>query len=148
MAYGESRISVIANFMFDLMVTNQDALGFADVWFGDQGKLPRTPALCIVPGNKARALEGAPLRTRVDYLIYLMVYHEAVQEVQTQLQETITLAEAVENLLHQDLSFGGNLQHSMVTNTEPGFAVRSRTVLRTTRITWEGFTVMVGATIT
>ena len=148
MAYGESRISVVGEYMLAWLTANMATLGLEAIFYDDQALIPKTPTLCVVPAGKRRELAGAPVRTNVEYTIYLMLYQEKIQDVQVNFRESMVLAEAVEQFLHTDLSMGGNCQFSMVTGVEPGYAIRSRTLMRCTRLTWEGRTVMVGATIT
>jgi hypothetical protein len=111
-------------------------LGLADVWRGDQQKLPRYPACCVIAGPKNRELNGMPRKTLVTLEMYVQIYHGAVSDVQ--LNDTIatTLTEAVETLLHADSTLGGLVIDSMVNNIEPGYANKAGTLVRATRLTF------------
>jgi hypothetical protein len=144
MPYGDSRITIVTDAIINLITANQDVLGINGIYLGDQNMIPKTPTVCVVPSSKGREFAGAPLRTRVTFQVFLMVYQEKLQDTQANLRESMTLTEAIEALLHQDISMGGICQSSMVEQTEPGFAVRSGTLMRCTRMTWTGMTVMIG----
>jgi hypothetical protein len=104
MPYGESRISVITDTIINLLTVNQDSLGLQGVFLGDQNLIPKTPTVCVIPGNKQREFGGAPLRTNVDFVVWLMVYQEKLQDTQQNLRESMSLAESIEALLHVDIS--------------------------------------------
>ena len=119
-------------------------LGVQDVFYGDQNRIPRTPAICVEAGEKERELNGAPRRTLVDVTLYVLIYHGAIQSVQLNLEEVDSLAEEVESLIHQDpqfidpndaSGFPAQVIHSLVTRVEAGYQMRSNTIFRATRLT-------------
>lgn len=125
-----------ADTTYNLIVTNAVTLDLADVFWGDQDKIPRTSAACIEPVMKTRELAGVPRRTDVPMELYVMVYHAKIQDVQVTTRECVIQAEAIETLLHQDAQMGGLFIHTLVTAIEPGFARRTATLFRSTRITF------------
>lgn len=113
------------------------------VFYGDQRTIPTTPAICIEPGDKTRTLAGAPQMTQNDFEIYLMVYHNKVQSVETTRAECDQLAYELEHWLHQDLQLqnGGptpNLIHGYVRTNESGYTVKAGTLYRSARLTYAG----------
>jgi hypothetical protein len=109
----------------------------ADVWIGDMNKLPRTPAVTLEPGEKRREYNGLPRKTLVILEAFVCVYYGAVQDVELNLQGSISLAEQIEAVLHQDAQLGGNVISSMVTMSEPGVVMKSGALTRATRLTFQ-----------
>ena len=124
----------IATYLHDLVVANQATLGLADVFWGDQDRIPRTPAVAIEPDSKSRMLDGAPRRTLVEARVVLLVYHAKVQDIQVTRKQADQFAEAVETLIHTDKNLGGLVIHGMVTDLESGYAYKSGTLFRTARL--------------
>jgi hypothetical protein len=115
-------------------------LGFEDVFFGDQDMVPRTPAIAVDPLRLDREIQGIMSggMTKNTFLIYVFVYHAPIQNGQVTRQESDQLADAVQNVLHQDLTLGGLIIHGFCTMSESGVAHRGGSMLRTHRITWTG----------
>jgi hypothetical protein len=118
----------------------------ADIVYGDQEIIPRSPYICVEPGNKTRNLEGAPQQVRNTFVVYILVYVSGPEKLLARAQ-CDELAEAVETLLHKDLQLnngvpspGGDIViHGYCTNFESGYAFKPGLV-RTVRIAWEGTT--------
>lgn len=100
--------------------TNMANLGLQSVWYGDQHLLPKTPAACIVPGEKRREFQGATFRTLNDIQTYVLVYFGKIQDIQQNLHSAMQLAEAIELLVHQDLLLGGNVISCLCNIIDPG----------------------------
>jgi hypothetical protein len=135
------RIDVFTQVIYDLIITNKTPLGLADVWYGDEDKVPTTPCVAVSSGEKTRVLDGASRRTLVDLTCYLMVYFEKIQGTEQNRKEAETLAEDVEAVLHADSTLGGIVVHSYVSRSEPGYASRGRSpraLLSVTRLTFTG----------
>lgn len=133
-----NNLKPVAEFLETLLETNKVALGLADVWYGDQNRIPRTPAACIDPGEKRRTLNGAPRRTQVDMIVYILVYHNPVTSVETIAKTTDGLTESIEEKIHLDATMGGLLIDSMVSTVEYGYQTRNNTLYRVSRLTVEG----------
>src|SRR5687768_7370388 len=84
---------VIARRFYRIARNNKYTLGFADVWFGDQRMLPRTPSLCVEPGIAKRELAAAQNRTLNEIDTIFLIYHSPVSEMQNARRETIQVAE-------------------------------------------------------
>jgi hypothetical protein len=133
-----NQLKPVADFLEALLETNKGALGLQDVFYGDQNRIPRTPTACVDPGEKRRQLNGAPRRTQLDIVIYILVYHNAVTNVEVLAKTNDKLSEDIENVIHLDAQMGGLLIDSMVTNIEFGYASRGKTLYRVSRLTVEG----------
>jgi ribosomal protein L17 len=128
------QLTDVAQFLFDLFTTNKAALGIQDVWWGDQSKLPRTPALCVEPATKTRVLNGAPRRTSLTLNVSLLLFTSKIQDVQNNRKAVDELAESCEALVHLNPQMDGLVVHSLVDTFESGYATRSGTLYRATRL--------------
>ena len=150
------RPSEIAQRLLDLISDNKTALLGADaeVYYGDQSRVPVTPALCVEPGESNRILAGGQgpygrTENKVEALI--IIYHGRVDEVQVVKKEADTYAEAVVDYLdHNPLlergGDGGIVIHGYVTNIDPGYKYKKGTLYYAVQITWTGKTkTMLGA---
>jgi hypothetical protein len=126
----------VTDYIYDLLTANKTGLGVQDVWYGDQKKLPKTPALCVEPGTKERQLVGAPRQAQVILKVYVIAYSTSVRDEQVNRLEADEIAEGVENLLHSDAQMGGLVVHSMVTAFESGYVVRGAGLVRACRVTF------------
>jgi hypothetical protein len=111
----------------------------ADIYYGDQEKFPRTPSICVDPGNRRRDLQGVSFRTDNNFTLYIYVYHSKLQDNQLTRKEAQQISEAIETLLHGDPQLGGNVIHSYCTLNESGYVYRQNTMYRTNRITFEPY---------
>jgi len=118
-----------------LIETNKDSLGIADVWYGEQRKIPRTPTVEVIPGQKVRNPAGAPRRVDNGFECYIMIAAGIVQDTQLNLHLAGELAESVEAVIHADPTLGGICINSLVVRTEFGVAERSSTEYRAARLT-------------
>lgn len=127
----------MADYLKTLIETNRTSLGLADVYYGDQNNIPRTPSACVDPGGKDRGLNGAPRRTLVTLTNYVLIYHNKMTSTEIIRREDDQRAEAIEKLIHQDSQMGGLVIDSMVTGIESGYLMRERTMFRASRLTIE-----------
>lgn len=129
------KISTIGQYLFDLLDANRVDLGLKGVWYGDQEKIPETPAVCVEMGPKNGELNGVPRRRLVVIDAYIILYHERIQDEQENQRQSELKAEQVEDLLHQDDTLGGLVIHSMVTTSEPGYVQRGGAKVKASRLT-------------
>jgi len=114
-----------------------------DVWYGDQNTIGRTPSVCIEPDEKQRTLEGAPNMTVNEFTVFILIYHNKVQDMQITRKECDVLAYEIEKLIHQDLQLlnGGStprLIHGFVRSNESGYVYKGNTLYRVARLTFYG----------
>lgn len=133
-----TKLSVVCDALKTKVDVNAVTLGVKAVYYGDQTKLPTTPVVCVEPDEVSQELNGVPRKTRVIIQAYLLVYHAAVTSPQTNRRQADILAESLVDLIHQDKDLGGLLIHCMVTNVASGYAQREGTLIRTSRITFQG----------
>lgn len=109
------------------------------MYYGDQTILDKTPAVCVSPGNKQRGWEGASLGTRNVIETYVYVYYGKIQDVQTNLHAAQTLADAIEPVVHADVTLGGLVIGTLCTQNEPGVINKMGSLLMGNRMTFESF---------
>jgi hypothetical protein len=138
-------ISVLAEYQVDLIKNNATTLllptlpsGDVPVFYGDQQLIPVTPTICVESGPRQRILNNTGLATEIDFTTFFLVYHGKLQDSQLNKLECDQYAEQVEVILHSDMQMGGLVIFGLVTVIDPGIAMRSGTMMRATRITWNG----------
>jgi hypothetical protein len=127
----------VSKYIETMLSTNAVALNLEDVFYGDQQRIPRTPAACVESGEKRRTLKGAPRMTLVDITTYIIVYHYKLKSVQEIREDNDLLAEAIETLVHSDCKLGGYVIDSMVTSVESGYQMKGNSLFRASRLTIE-----------
>jgi hypothetical protein len=149
-----ARTSVIAHRFYTIFaeeVVGNEAL-FAplptimDVYYGDQNKIPRAPAICIEPGAKGREWPPKPnLMTQNDFEIHFLIYHARLdQSIQDAKYQADLLGELVEeyiNIQHtrlQDADGNDLIIHGHVVGNDPGYINRGASQWHATHLTWRG----------
>jgi len=137
--------AVMCRFLVDKFEKVKADLKLQDVFYGDQRKIPRTPALCVEPGEKTRELNGAPRRTSVTMTNYLIVYHNPVTSASVIREEDDQRAEAIERFIHADPHFvdennEDQVIQSLVTSIESGYQQKEGSLYRASRLTVEAQT--------
>lgn len=117
-------------------------LGLADIFYGDQDRIPRTPTVCVEPGSKNRDLNGHPRRTEVRFTTYLIVYHYMVRSTEEIREANDDLAEDIETLLHLDAQLRDSegeptVIDSIVSSIESGYQQKRNSLFRASRLTFE-----------
>ena len=115
------------------------ALGIADggVFYGDQERIPASPAVCVEPNTKKVSLYGAGRMTEVFLEVYLLVYHSEIRDLQSNRRDADRLAEDIATLVNTDGTFFGLAIHCYVTEMQSGYSNKQNTTLRSTRITFQ-----------
>lgn len=112
------------------------------VFYGDQDRIAVTPTVCVEPSDKTRELSGAPNMTENTFEIFILVYHNKVQDNQLTRKEVDQVAYEIEQLLHQDLQLKvagvPKLIHGFVMRNESGYVFKGGTLYRTARLTYRG----------
>lgn len=136
------RFTPVVQEVYDLLTNAKAELGLEDVWYGDQNLIPRYPAVAVEAGPFNRDLSGIGGKGLTDNRIrvLLLLYLAKIQDVQVTRKATDELAERIMDKLHEDVTMNGTVIHGFVTAIEPGYATRGGTLMRTTRVTWEGLT--------
>lgn len=121
-------------------------LEIEDVWYCDQQKIPKTPAVCVEPGILSRQLQGDPMQTLNTFTIVLIVYGAGLQDLQETQREVDDLCDrlaAKVNLESTPGNLGGSQMdglviYGMVSEHQYGYAVRSNKLMRANRLVWTG----------
>ncbi len=136
----------IADRFYVILDDAKGSLNLADVFFGDQDMVPRTPALCVEPGVKRRELQGVPDTTLNLIDTFFLIYHSPIIESQQARRDTIAFAEAIETYLHLNhlrlFSSGGDQLtiHGHCSDLDPGFAYKDKTKYNAVQMTWTSTT--------
>lgn len=132
------KLSVVSQALVDKIRTNQAGLGINAVYYGDQDKIPTTPIACVEPDAKTNTLKSAQRMILIDFTAYILLYHSSVVSPQVNRSESDELAEAVETLIHADRTLGELLIHCMITNVASGYANKAGSLVRASRLTFNG----------
>lgn len=139
------RTLVVAERFYDVLNANKVSLGIADVWFGDQELVPRTPSLCVEPGLKRREMRGVPDMTLLEIDTYFLIYHSKLSTTggeQQQRRNCIGFAEAIETYLNQNhlrlhAANGDQLTlYGYCVEVDPGYAYKSDSRFHAVQMTW------------
>ncbi len=130
-----SDMAVITQAIVDLL-KGDASLGLKDVYYGDQGAIPRTPAVTVELGNKSRDYNQTGLMTNVVPDIQIVVYHGLIADVQKIKKELDQFIQAIEDKLHVDNTLGGLVISGIVSSVEPGVAVVGKAQFYAHRMTW------------
>jgi hypothetical protein len=133
------KLAVVGQAIKDLLVDDWDGIGVAtkaDIYYGDQNRYPRTPAISVEMAPQDRELNQTGLQQRIYLRAYIMAIHSPIAEAEKRWKETDEFADKVVAQLHSDRTLGGIVIHSNVTGVEPG-AIRRGGMLAVHRISWE-----------
>ena len=99
-------------------------------YYGDQRRIPDTPAASVMAGQLERTIEltGAGSWYTLTFTSYIMLYHGLLADLQTLTKATDQLSTTLQATLNGDRKMvdGGGEQaiHSFVATADPGFAER------------------------
>jgi hypothetical protein len=125
-------------YVMGVLTANKTTLGLFDVFYGDQNLLPGSPVVCVEPDTKATELKNATRGVDVYFRTYVLVYVSFVASPEDNRKAADQLAEAIETLLNADAQCGGLVIHSMVEELTSGYATKSGTIVRASRILFTG----------
>lgn len=155
-----ARVTVVAQrwkTIFEQNIKGNEAYGIPlddgvsaiqDVFYGDQLKIPRFPAICIEPMTKTRTWPPQPsLRTENTLGVHIFIYWSQVTGSEELKYKTDRLAEDIEEYMHinhltlLDASGSPLVIHGHVVENEPGYATRNSGVLvHASRLQWQAIT--------
>lgn len=141
------KLETVAQRIKSLIVANQVPLLIDDIWYGDQEMLPAGRTVCVEPVNVTRPMKGVPDMVQNDFSVVVLVYVERIGEVQALRSECNLLAEAIEDLLHTRLDLsdaagtpGSDIViHGWVTENLSGYTPKQGRLVRSSRLSWQGF---------
>jgi hypothetical protein len=133
--------SVLALAIYDKILANKVDLGLKDVLFGEQTMIPSTPTAVVYPGPKHRDLAGVSApggRTHNMMTVYVELFGSAVGPEAIERLALDQVAEAVETVLHADVTMGGIIIHGFVNDWTPSNARIASSQFRLLRMTYIG----------
>lgn len=127
---------VVTNYLFELLNGSKDTFtsSVQDVYYGDQERFPRTPAITVASDHKTRELSGLPRRVTNNFNVFVNVFFSNVRDVELNHRAADQLAEEVEAKIHEDITLGGIVIDSMVVSNEAGFLNRKESQFRGNRL--------------
>lgn len=131
----------ITQAVIDFITDNKITLGIADVFYGDQMLLPRTPAVCVEPESKEFGEPGPSRKVTLDFSVFILVYHSEVRSPQSNAKDALALAESIANLLHTNPKLkrtdnSDRVIHCMVKQVGNGYSSKDNTIVRSSRLTF------------
>ena len=138
----ESKIYVLGNWLFNKfnLPANKTALGLHTdgVFYGDQLRVPVTPALCVETGEVEREGNyigsGGMRKVDVNMDINLLVYHSKVTDTETNRRDLDQMLDRIEDFIHADMHMEDQVLWSLCTRIEPGYLTRDGSTMRAGRI--------------
>lgn len=149
MSENTSSLFEVAEKIFEIYTAHLVALEVdaKDLYWGDQVKIPRTPAICVEPMEQTLPLItalGQQPRVDITHEVHILLYTAKLTDSQTQRREADAFAEACKDVLHipnQGLTnlagTNGVVLSGNVVRTNYGYARRN--TLRSTRLVWQGY---------
>lgn len=143
------RGSIVAREIKDYIESQKGILGVEQVFYGDQRKIPNTPAVCVEPAVVDRPLTGTSYQTTNTFTISIIVYHTSLEGIELILETADEVAEAVADAINLESTppkFGGGTQlngkviSGHVIRLEHGFRTMNDQLMRANRLIWEGIT--------
>lgn len=131
----------LANYLLALFQLNSDTLGLRFIGYGNHNMIPFAPAVVVVSAPKRRTLAGVAApggRTDNDMTLFIDVYVEKVGDETENRMALDQLSEAVEDLIHRDVQFGGLIIHGFVNDWQPTERLLQNGEFRTVRLTFVG----------
>lgn len=116
------------------------------VYYGDQDKVPVSPAICIEPGVKNRQWPATPtLMTQNTFEIHFLLYHVRMDSSNEETKQAADLlADLVEEYLNiqhvrlKDADGNDLVIHGHVVNNDPGYITRGTSRWHASHLTWRG----------
>lgn len=139
MADPTDKSSVVALAIVDLLQANKDALGVNEVYYGDHVNIPNAKCVAVRVGRKTRdraGVAGPGGRMMNTMPITIMVYNSTVGDEASARLAVDQLAEAIEVLLHQDITLGGLTVDGFVSEFDPDPTFRQGSMFRTVQLTY------------
>lgn len=134
------KASVVAQVVLNLLSDNKDSLGLDEVYYGDQLNIPNAKCAAVRVGRKTRERAGAagPGGRMMNYMpITINVYNSTVTDEASARLIVDQLAEAIEDLLHQDITLGGVILDGFVSEWDPDPVFRTGSMFRVVQLTFQ-----------
>jgi len=133
-----TEMSELCDMLIALFIEEAEGLQVeeAGIFYGDQERIPTSPAICVEPDDKKSDLYGAGRMTEVDFVVYILCYHSELRAIQSNRRDADRLAERVTTLLNSNANFYGRAIHCFVSANSSGYATKQNNTFRANRITF------------
>ena len=134
------KASVVAQAILALLEANKDSLGLDQVYYGDQLNIPNAKCAVVRVGRKTRERAGVagPGGRFMNIMpVTISVYNSTVADEGNARLVVDQLAEAIEDLLHQDITVGGLTLDGFVSEFDPDPVFRAGSMFRTVQLTYQ-----------
>jgi hypothetical protein len=125
-------------------ILEEPDLPFKKVFYGDQAIVEETPAVAVLPIRRTSDQNSTGFRMEYNFFVDLLIFHSSLQDSDVTQEEADQLGEEVWIKLDQNrrLSYNGDeiVVDGYVRTIEPGFALRARRLMRSSRLSWQGIT--------
>ncbi len=127
--------------LVDLLKLKWKTIGLslkADIYYGDESRYPRYPAISVEPTTLDSVPTSTQLRMTNEFTIYIFLYEGSLKNLQVKRKDRDLRAEAIRDQIHTDRTLGGIIAHGNIVTIEPGVAILGQDQLLSSRLTWQG----------
>jgi len=135
-----SRSTVVAKAIQTLLDSRKVELDLDEVYYGDHNNIPVGKAVSITPGNKRRELAGVSGpggRGMNNMEILLLVYYSLLEDEASARFAVDTIAENIEDVLHEDTTLNGIIIHGFVSEWIPGIIHKPGSQFRVVQLNYQ-----------
>lgn len=138
------KVSEVVDALVKVLQDHWEEFGMLDrdqVFFGDEYRYPKVPAIAVDPGPRESPLSATGLMQTNTFTVYILVYSARISgDVQALKRDNATLAEKVEDVVNANNTLGGLIIHGHVVMFEPGQASVGGELFAATRLTYTATT--------
>lgn len=133
----------VLDHLYNLLVANKTSLGLGFVGYAEERLIPKYPAVQVAAEPLIRELHGTH-QFKVTFNMSLWVYHAKLTDShRVRTRNDLLTVTAIRNLLHANLTLGGNIIFGYVDSENPGvLASPKNDPVVGTRMTWTGTSVV------
>lgn len=131
--------SVVATAILNLLLANKDSLGLDQVYYGDQLNIPNAKCAAVRVGRKTRERAGVagPGGRMMNIMpVVINVYNSTVTDEANGRLVVDQIAEAIEDLLHLDITLGGITLDGYVSEFDPDPVFRLGSMFKVVQLTY------------
>jgi len=129
----------VVQHLTDFIEANKVTLGVAKVYYGEQSNIPAFPAVMVAGAPLGRELHGT--RTfKLTFTVFIYVIDAKLSNTKSQRIKTdLQTAKNITELVHTDLTLGGNITFGFITSDEAGVLAKGMgAAVVGTRLTYTG----------
>jgi|SRR3990172_7715478 len=136
--------TVVAEAIYNLIVSNQADLQLDDVLYGNHNVIPRSSAAVVTAAGHRRELAGVSApggRTENGLMVIIELHWSKVGDEATERRACDARGKLLENLIHTDTTIGGLIIHGFVTDVDRGETqIANNSMFRSVRMSFLGKT--------